>query len=242
MNFRKYFAEIFGTAVLVFVACGTVIFTSGNLVAVGLAFGLSVVAMAYAIGHISGAHLNPAVSLGALVANRISFKDFVGYVIAQIIGAIIGGALIFGGLKLLNDPMHNVTDIMGNAATGYANAAIGTANQIILGLAVEIVLTFIFVFVILAVTRKDADSKIAGLIIGLTLTIIIMLGAMLTGPSVNPARSIGINIFAGTEMLKQLWVSVVGPLVGAVLAAFTAKCLLNTVSETETKQVKKQTK
>ena len=246
-NCKKYLAELIGTAVLVLIACGTVTMTMGvggaGIIIAGLAFGLSVVAMAYAIGHISGAHLNPAVSLGALINKRISVKDFFFYILFQTIGAIIGAGLIFLMIKLQQGFDFDISNM---AQTGYAYAAGGVAEQIILSLLVEIVLTFIFVFVVLSVTRKDSEhAKIAGLVIGLTLTIVIMAGAMLTGPSVNPARSIGTNIFvafADIDALKELWVSIVGPLVGAVLAAFVAKGLLKNkqTADTTTKEEKKE--
>jgi len=223
-NCRKYFAEMLGTFVLVFVAVGVAVFTytmsameygygEVNLVATALAFGLVIVAMAYAIGPISGCHINPAVSLGALVIGKLKLKDFAPYVIAQTIGAIAGAALIFAIVK-----MTGATDyIMG--ANAYEGLGTTLAASIGIGLIVEIVLTFVFVFTILCVISKSDNARIAGIVIGLTLVLVHLLGISLTGTSVNPARSIGPALFGGTAALQQLWLFIVAPLVGAALAA-----------------------
>jgi len=220
---KKYLAEMIGTAVLVFVACGVAVYTAvdgvPNLVATALAFGLVIVAMAYTIGPISGCHINPAVSLGACLTKKLSLKDFGFYVVAQVIGAIIGGALLFGVYKLLGGT-GMASGMMGE--TLYEGIAPSTSRAIILGLMMEVILTFIFVFVILGVTSKKENSMMAGLEIGLTLVFIILAGAMFTGPSVNPARSIGSAVFAGTAALKQIWLFIIAPLIGATLAALAA--------------------
>jgi len=214
---KKYFAEFIGTMVLVFMGCGSAVFLLkdgpngiGHL-AVALSFGLSIVAMAYVIGNVSGCHINPAVSLGALLDKRITVGDFCGYVIAQIAGAIAGAALLFAVTNLALEKAV-LLDSLGT--NGVANAG-GWAG----GLITEIILTFIFVLVILGVTADKSKGAVAGIVIGLTLTFVHILGIPITGTSVNPARSIGPAIFVGGEAIKELWVFIVGPFVGAILAA-----------------------
>ena len=225
---KKFFAEVIGTCTLVVLGCGTAMLVgcspsagSGYLLT-ALAFGLSIVAMAYCVGNISGCHINPAVSLGVLLAGRMEKKDFVGYVIAQCLGALVGAALLALIFNLGNVP--DMTGAFGSNGLGGVN------GSPIAGLLVEIVLTFIFVLCILGVTSDKAKhGSFGGLVIGLTLTGVHILGIGLTGTSVNPARSIGpalIAAFAGkAEPLVCLWVFIVGPLVGAALAAFTYKAL-----------------
>jgi aquaporin Z len=209
---KKYFAECIGTLVLVFMGCGSAIFLGasapGGHLAVALAFGLSIVAMAYVIGGISGCHINPAVSLSMLISKKISVIDFIGYVAAQIVGAIVGAAL----LQLLLS-MSGMTDFTGAlGSNGFANVGMGGA------FIVEIILTFIFVFVILGVVSDSSKGNVAGIVIGLTLTFVHIVGIPLTGTSVNPARSIGPAIFAGGSALTELWVFILAPLIGATLA------------------------
>jgi aquaporin Z len=174
-----------------------------------LAFGLVIVAMAYSIGNISGCHINPAVSIAMLVSGKLSFKDFIGYVIAQVAGAIAGAALLL--------------PIFG-ADCGFGANALFEGN-IGLSILIEVILTFVFVIAILGVTSKTENGAVAGLVIGLTLTLVHILGIALTGTSVNPARSIGSAVFAGGEALKNVWVFIVAPLAGGVLAAITYKFL-----------------
>ena len=225
LSMKKLIAEAIGTFVLVFAACGVAAMTGGSLVATALTFGLVIVAMAYSIGRISGCHINPAVSLACALDGRMSWKEFGCYVCAQIVGGFIGGLAIFG-----------IVALAGTARVGDAcNAVIGgavNAGSIVASLLAEIILTCIFVYVILNVTdgKKDAPSKKAGLIIGLTLTLVHLLGITLTGTSVNPARSIAtaLNalIFDGTTTaLSQIWIFIVGPLVGGALAAVLYKLL-----------------
>lgn len=222
-NSKKYVAECIGTFVLTFMGCGSAVFlgadAAGGHLAVAFAFGLSIVAMAYVIGNISGCHINPAVSFGMLLSKRISGIEFIGYVISQVIGAVLAGGL----LKAITAGL-GVTDHTGGlGSNGVANAGgIGGA------LLVEVVLTFIFVFTILGVTADAGKSSVAGIVIGLTLTFVHIVGIPLTGTSVNPARSIGPAIFAGGAALTDLWVFIVAPLAGAAIAAivyqlFTAK-------------------
>ncbi len=221
---KKYIAEFIGTLVLVFMGCGTAMLVgcdSGygcGYLLTALAFGLVIVGMAYCIGNISGCHINPAVSLGVYMNGGIDGADFACYVISQCLGSIVGTALLAAVFNL-----GSVADMTG----GYgSNGLVGVNDSAAAGLIVEIVLTFIFVLTILGVTSKKAGhGSFGGLIIGLTLTLVHILGIGLTGTSVNPARSLGPAIFAGKDALKCLWVFIVGPLAGAALAAFTYKYL-----------------
>ena len=206
----KYVAEFIGTFVLVLMGCGTAaaLGCKGSsidaaYVATALAFGLSIVAMAYSIGNVSGCHVNPAVSLGVLLTGGMSVRDFVGYVISQVLGAILGAATI--GVLLGWD--------CGFGANGLYN------GDVAVSLLVEVLLTFIFVLAILGVTSKVDNAHVAGLVIGLTLTLVHILGIHFTGTSVNPARSIGPALFAGGAALANVWVFIVAPLLGGALAA-----------------------
>lgn len=215
---KKAIAECLGTFVLVLVACGVAALTNGELVATSLSFGLVIVAMAYSIGRISGCHINPAVSLGALLAKRITLVEFFVYVGSQIVGGFLGGVLIFGIAKMGN------IELAGNACN-YVIGGEVKALPVIATLLTEIVLTFIFVYVILNATDEKAKfGNLAGIIIGLTLTLVHLIGINLTGTSVNPARSIATAfqdlIFNGnTKALAQVWMFIVAPLAGGALAA-----------------------
>ncbi len=218
---KKAIAECVGTFVLVFVACGVAGATGGSLVATSLAFGLTIVAMAYSVGRVSGCHINPAVSLGCLLTKRMTLKEFGVYVCAQIIGGFLGAVLVFGIFKMANvNPLGDAC----NYAVGFGANGL-TAGGIVGGLITEIVLTCIFVYAILNVTdEKAGNGKIAGIVIGLTLTLVHLIGINLTGTSVNPARSIATAISAAiyngtTDALAQIWIFIVGPLAGAALAA-----------------------
>lgn len=218
---KKYFAEVIGTAVLVIMGCGTAMATGADLVPTAFAFGLTIVAMAYSIGNISGCHINPAVSLGVYLKGDMTLGEFIGYVISQIIGAFIGTALLalvfgLGGLE--------------DATSFGANSCASLNGSLLAGLVVEIILTFIFVIAVLGVTSKKAGhGSFGGLVIGLTLTLVHILGINLTGTSVNPARSIAPAVFAAiygnTAPLADLVVFIVGPLVGAAVAAVVYKAL-----------------
>ncbi len=220
---HKYIAEAIGTAVLVTLGCGTAMLVGcdaangGGYILTALAFGLSIVAMAYSIGNISGCHINPAVSLGVLLSGGMDSRDFLGYVVAQCVGALIGAGLL---AAIFN--MGGVTDMTGGLGT---NGLAGVNGSAIAGLLVEIVLTFIFVTCILGVTSKNAGhGSLAGLVIGFTLTGVHILGIGLTGTSVNPARSFGPAVIAAINgnaaPIASLWVFIAGPLIGAALAAF----------------------
>ena len=227
---KKLIAEAIGTAVLVILGCGTAMLVgcdaasgSGYLLT-ALAFGLVIVGMAYCVGNVSGCHVNPAVSLGVLLTGGMSGKDFVGYVISQIIGAFIGS-----GVLALVFSLGGVADATGGFG---ANGLTGVNGNALAGLIVEIVLTYIFVLVILGVTdAKAGHGSFGGLVIGLSLTLVHILGIGLTGTSVNPARSIGPAVAAAIAgngaPLAALWVFIVGPLVGAALAAVTYKGIRN---------------
>ena len=223
---KKYCSEFIGTLVLVFMGCGSAVFLgcdpNGGHLAVALAFGLSIVAMAYVIGNISGCHINPAVSLAMLLRKKLGVVDFVGYVVAQVAGAVAAAGL----LKLLLS--FDLADLTGGlGANGVANAG-GAGGALI----VEVILTFIFIFVILGVTSDESKGGVAGIVIGLTLTFVHIVGIPLTGTSVNPARSIGPALFAGGDALANVWVFIVGPLAGAVLAVL-AYALLSAAKKGE---------
>ncbi len=225
---KKAVAEVIGTFVLVFVACGVAALTGGELVSTSLAFGLVIVAMAYSVGRVSGCHINPAVSLGCLIAKRMTVKEFFVYVCAQIVGGFLGAVAIFGVMKMAGIPV---------GATAASNLPVNfnlegaTAGAIIGAILVEVVLTCIFVYVILNVTSENSGAgKKAGLIIGLTLTLVHLVGIPLTGTSVNPARSLatalGNLMFTGdATALTHVWIFLVAPLLGAVVAALLFKFL-----------------
>lgn len=210
-DLRKFAAEFIGTFVLVLVACGTAIVTGCGTAEGGIAayfataaaFGLVIVAMAYSIGNISGCHINPAVSIAMLVSKKMSAKDFVCYVIAQILGAIAGAAVL---------------GVIFGFDCGFGANAVDPA-KIAGGFLVEVLLTCIFVLTILGVTSRESFSKVAGLVIGGALTLVHLLGIGITGTSVNPARSLGPAIFAGGQPLEQIWIFILAPLVGGILAA-----------------------
>ena len=232
---KKAIAECIGTFVLVFVACGVAGATGGSLVATSLAFGLTIVAMAYSVGRISGCHINPAVSLGCLLTKRMTLREFLVYICAQIVGGFLGAVLVFGIFKMADvKPLGDAC----NYAVGFAANGV-TAGGIVGGLFAEIVLTCIFVYTILNVTdEKAGNGKIAGIVIGLTLTLVHLIGINITGTSVNPARSIATAfsalIYNGTtDALAQIWIFIVGPLAGGALAA-----VLYAVLHTEKNEVK----
>ena len=240
--FKKCLAEFIGTFVLVFFACGTAALT-GNVVATSLAFGLVIVAMAYSIGRISGCHINPAVSIAFLVEKKISVKEFFAYIISQILGGIIGALVLFGILKMT---AYNFTG-MGATIGDASNYVPGDfkVGPIFAAIIAEIILTCVFVFVILHVTDEKSEKSnglMAGLIIGLTLTLVHLVGIGITGTSVNPARSLATAItsaifFESTEALKQVFIFIIAPLVGGCLAALLHMFLVKDTKE-EVKEVK----
>lgn len=213
---KKFMAELIGTAILVLFGCGSAVIAGAAIgyTGIALAFGLAIVAAAYGIGAISGAHLNPAVSFGMVAAGRMSVAEAVQYAIAQIVGAIIGAGLLY---MIASGKAGYALATNGLGQNGYGPGYLGEYS---LGAALifEAVMTFLFVTVILGATGKGSASGFAGLAIGLTLAAIHLVGIDVTGVSVNPARSIGPAIFAGGTALAQLWVFIVAPMVGGVLA------------------------
>ena len=212
---KKYLAEMVGTIVLTLLGCGTAVSLNcgsdtASVVGTAMAFGLAVVAMAYTIGGISGCHINPAITLGCLLTKRIGGKDAGFYMVFQTIGAIIGSAILFA--------LTSTDQLLAGGTTTGANAC--GDHGVVVGLIAEIVLTCIFVLVVLGTTdAKKGAGNFAGLAIGLSLILIHFVGIHYTGTSVNPARSIGPAIFEGGQALEQIWVFIVGPFVGAIIAA-----------------------
>ena len=221
-SFKKCIAEFIGTFTLVLVGCGTAMLVGcdavngSGYILTAFAFGLVIVGMAYCIGNVSGCHINPAVSLACLISGRMGISDFIFYVISQVLGAISGAAC----LKIIFS-LGNVTDKTGGLGS---NGLAGVGDSAVAGLIVECLLTFIFVLVILGVTDpKYNHGSFGGVVIGFSLVMVHILGIGLTGTSVNPARSIGPALFAGGAALSSLWVFIVGPFVGAALAALIYK-------------------
>lgn len=215
---KKGLAEVIGTFFLVFIGTGTAVL-SGDVVGtlgIGLGFGLAIMVAANTIGQISGAHLNPAVTLAFLVNKRMDVKEFVVYVVGQMIGAILGTGLLRLILGMTDLGVENL------AQTTYQD--ISTAGAFI----IEMTLTAILVFVIMSVTSKKGETSYNGLAIGLTLTMLHFIGVPLTGMSVNPVRSMSPALFVGGDAMSQLWLYILAPLVGGLIAAVIAKTLLQT--------------
>ena len=215
---KKFAAEFIGTFVLVLVACGVAAVTgcsgsqaNGAYILTALAFGLVIVAMAYSIGNISGCHINPAVSVGVLINGGMTVTDFIGYVASQFLGAIAGAAVLRGliGTEL------------GLGCNGLYD------GSVMKSIVVEIILTCIFVLAVLGATSKTQNSHVAGLVIGGSLTLVHLLGIYFTGTSVNPARSFGPALLLGGESLSVVWVFIVAPMIGGIIAALIWKCLWN---------------
>ena len=223
---KRYMSELIGTMVLVLFGCGSAAIAGtvlGNL-GIAMAFGLSIVAMAYVIGDISGCHINPAVSIGMWIDGRMEVKDLIMYIIFQCIGAIIGTAIL---AMLIN----SAPALGGYMATGLGQNGFGAASSVGINLygalITEIILTFVFVFTVLGVTRSEKTGVIAGIVIGLTLAFVHIMGIPLTGTSVNPARSLAPALFMGGVALQQVWVFIVAPIIGAVIAGLLHKGLYN---------------
>lgn len=216
---KKYFAEMVGTMVLVLMGCGSAVFFGctepAEILAVAFAFGLSVVAMAYCIGGISGCHINPAITLGVWLSKRMSDKDAVGYMVGQFIGALIGSVIIY-----------LLTSTGGFGETTATGANSFGEGEMVQALIAEVIFTFVFVLVVLGATDSEKGAgNLAGLAIGLTLVLVHIVCIPITGTSVNPARSFGPAIFAGGVALKQLWLFIVAPFIGAALSAGVWKAL-----------------
>jgi aquaporin Z len=219
---KKAIAEFIGTFALVLIGCGTVVVgsmatgpTAITELAIAFAFGLSIVAMAYGIGQISGCHVNPAVSFGALVAGRMTVEEFIAYIAAQVLGAIAAAAVLY---LILSGKASGWTGALGQTTWGEYN----TLSAFVF----ETVGTFLFLVCILGVTQRGAPVKIAGLAIGLTLVAIHLIGINISGSSVNPARSLGpalVGFGTNPEALKQMWLYMLAPLLGAGVAGYLFK-------------------
>ncbi len=220
---KKLIAEGLGTLILVLFGCGSAVLMGAQIgmLGISLAFGLAIVAAAYGLGAISGAHLNPAVSLGMVTAGRMTIGDFIGYAVAQVIGAILGAGIV---LMIASGKagFDVATSAGGLGQNGFGPGYLGEYS-LMAALVFEFVMTFIFVTVILGATHKGAPAAMAGLAIGLTLAAIHLVGINVTGVSVNPARSIGPAVFVGGTALSQLWVFIVAPLAGGALAGVLYK-------------------
>jgi aquaporin Z len=217
---KQYGAEFFGTFWLVLGGCGSAVLSAAfpdvgiGLLGVAFAFGLTVLTMAYAIGHVSGCHLNPAVSIGLWAGGRFEANKLPGYIIAQCLGAIVAGGVLY----LIVSGKADFTTIGGFASNGYGEHSPG-GYSLLSGLVTEVVMTMMFLFIILSVTHKNAPAGFAGLAIGLTLTLIHLISIPVTNTSVNPARSLGVAIYVGDWALAQLWLFWVAPIAGALLGA-----------------------
>lgn len=222
---KKLVAEFIGTLWLVFGGCGSAVLAAGypelgiGFVGVSLAFGLTVITMAYAIGHISGCHLNPAVSIGLWVGGRFEGKDVFPYILAQVMGGIAGAAILY--IIATGKPGFELGGFAANGYGAYSPGGYGMTSALI----IEIVLTFIFLFVILGSTYTKAPRGFAGLAIGLCLTLIHLISIPVTNTSVNPARSTSQALFAGDWAIGQLWLFWLAPIIGAVIAGLVYKFL-----------------
>ena len=225
---KKYVAEFLGTFVLVFMGCGSAVFATLlgipltlALVGIAFAFGLSVLVMVYAIGSISGCHINPAITVSMLAAGKISAKDTAAYIIAQVAGAIVGAGILYA--IAMGNPFYSLA-LVGLGQNGFDSAS-PAGFSMASAFAAETILTFIFLLVIHGSTSDKAPKGFAGLSIGLSLVLIHIVGIPITGTSVNPARSLGPAIFVGGTALNQVWLFWVAPLIGAILAAFVWKLI-----------------
>lgn len=217
---KKGIAEFIGTFVLVLFGTGTAVLGGGiegiGILGIAMAFGLSIVAMAYSIGTISGCHINPAVSIAMFVNERMNAKELGCYLLAQVLGGLLGTTTLVTILKSANISLDNL------GQNGFGK--LGLSGSFL----VEFILTFVFILVIISVTGKKGNPQFAGLVIGFTLVLVHLLGIPLTGTSVNPARSLAPALFAGGEAVSQLWVFIVAPILGGIVAAIAGKFVLNT--------------
>jgi aquaporin Z len=223
VKMKKYVAELIGTFALVFIGCGSAVIAGSHIGFAGIAFafGLTVLVMVYAIGPISGCHINPAITIGMLTAGKISPRDSVGYIIAQCIGAIIGAAML---LLIASGRAGYAIDINGLGQNGYGLHSPDQYSLLACFVA-EFILTFLFLMVIFGSTHKNAPQGFAGLAIGFSLVLIHLVGIPITGTSVNPARSLGPALLAGSAALSQLWLFIVAPILGAIFSALIWKGL-----------------
>lgn len=233
---KKLAAEFIGTFTLVLFGCGAAVLAGFGIIGqegIAWAFGLSIVAMAYGIGPVSGCHINPAVSFGVWTAGRMPTGEMLGYWAAQCLGAIVGAGVLF--LIASGAPDYTLADGLGQNGYGLRDAVTNQGSpgdfSLVSGAIFEVVATFIFVVVILGVTQRSAAPQFAGLAIGLTLVAIHIVGIQVTGVSVNPARSLGPAIWVGLPALMQLWLFVAAPMVGAGLAGWAFRVRLLTADE-----------
>jgi aquaporin Z len=223
---RQVSAEFLGIFVLVFFGCGTALMSGGNYVATALAFGLTVLVMAYAVGRVSGGHFNPAVTLGAAVGGRIAWRQVPVYIGAQLAGALAAGLCLF--VLMHGFPGYDATGNMGQNSFGDAGSGYAWWAAFLL----EMLMTAVFLWVILAVTDvRNEHPALAPLAIGLTLTLLHFGSIAATGTSVNPARSIGVGVFAGVDAIAQLWLFVLAPLLGGAIAGVTYALLFGRGAE-----------
>lgn len=228
MKMKKLFAEFFGTFWLVFGGCGSAIFAAGlpgvgiGYLGVSLAFGLTVLTMAYAVGHISGGHFNPAVSFGLWASGKFSSKDLPGYIISQVLGGLLAAVCLYA----IQSGKSGFVDVGGFAANGYGSLS---PEKFSMGSALlaEFLLTAFFLLIILGSTNDRAPKGFAPIAIGLGLTLIHLISIPITNTSVNPARSTSQALFAGGEYVSQLWLFWVAPIAGAIVAGFAHKILFD---------------
>jgi len=222
-NYKKYLAEFLGTFVLVFIGTGSAVVagTYIGFLGISLAFGLSLLVMVYAIGHISGCHINPAVTVAMLANDKITLKDAIPYIVVQCFGAIIASLVL---LSIMTGHPGYDPATLGLGQNGYGIGSPGGYSLVSCFIA-EVVLTFLFLIVIFCSTSKGTLAGFAGIAIGLSLGMIHMVGIPITGTSVNPARSIGPALVVGGTALAQLWLFIVAPVIGALIAAYAWKCL-----------------
>ncbi len=220
---KNFFAELFGTFVLVFIGAGSAVIAGGDIGVLGIsfAFGIAVMSMVYAIGPISGCHINPAITVSMLAAGKINLKESMSYIVAQVIGAILGA----GALYLIASGKSGFDVSSGLGQNGFGPSYLGEYSMRAAFIA-EVVLTAIFLLVIFGATSEKANTKFAGIAIGFALTMIHLVGIQITGTSVNPARSIGPALFVGGTALSQLWLFIVAPIVGGLLGTFIWKFLI----------------
>jgi aquaporin Z len=219
---KRYTAELIGTMVLVLMGCGSAVIAGYNIGFLGIsfAFGIAVLAMVYAIGGISGCHINPAITVSMLIVRKISVKDAALYIVFQCIGAIIGAGILYSIATGI--PSYSLQSSIGLGQNGYGIASPAGYN-LMSALIAEIVLTFIFVLVVHGSTHERVPKGFAGLSIGLSLVLIHLVGIPITGTSVNPARSLGPAVFVGGIALEQLWLFIVAPIIGGIIAALVWK-------------------
>lgn len=221
---KKYFAELVGTFALVFIGCGSAVIAGSHIgfAGIAMAFGLTVLAMVYAIGPISGCHINPAITVAMLTAGKISARDTLGYIVSQCIGAILAALVL---MVIASGKAGYAVAMNGLGQNGYGMHSPDQYSLLACFIA-ELVLTFLFLIVIFGSTHKNAPQGFAGIAIGFSLVLIHLVGIPITGTSVNPARSLGPALFAGADAISQLWLFIIAPILGGVIAALVWKGMM----------------